>query len=150
MPKIPAPKGRDKAKTREAVELSHDLIAEAYPELTQALIDKAKGLWFLDPTVDDPSRRVYQKEPDTTALIRALEILGGKPVARVETGEIGAVTEFEDWIKSQVKAPDATTIPLAEHLPQETLALVAPLKKTLDELEGDAMDDVVRDLKGWE
>lgn len=146
MPKLPSPKGRDKAKTREAVESSHDLLAEAYPELTQALIDKALGLRF-----QDEKGNVYTKEPDTVALIRAIEILGGKPVARVETGAIGETTEFEEWIKGQVQAPTSTTIELPSG-PLLSLPNSHPIVVVAEEAKAsrlDVMSDVAKGL-GWE
>jgi hypothetical protein len=135
MPSIPKQKGRDKAKSREAVEAAHDLIAEAYPELTQALLDKALGVRF-----QDEKGNVYTKEPDTTALIRAIEILGGKPVAKIDVTEREGVSEYEEWIKSQVEA--GTTMTLG---PDTPILVLPPASSD----NFDILTDVAKGL-GWD
>ena len=142
MPRIPSPGKKDRAKTREAVELSHDLIAEAYPELTQALIDKAVGLRF-----QDEKGNVYTKEPDTVALIRALEILGGKPTAALDIKDERQSQEFEEWIKGQIAAPTVEVLPVDQGGFKP--ALPHPVVPGVETLVEDALSDVVRDL-GWD
>lgn len=136
MARLPNQTGKARAKAAEVIEASHDLINEALPELTQSLIDSALGARF-----QDEKGNVYTKEPNIEALKRCLEIVMGKPVAKVETAEAGGFQEYEEWIKGQVQAaPQALG-------PNTLVEILGPV--TLPEALGaaaDRMSETLRDL----
>ena len=140
-PRLPVQSGKARAKAAEVIDASHDLINDALPELTQTLIDMALGLRF-----QDEKGNVYTKEPNIEALKRCHEIVMGKPVAKVETGAIGDVSEYEEWIKGMQGASNEASTP---HLTQPILprALLEARQGGLEAAK-DRMEDVLKDLGG--
>lgn len=137
---IPNQTGKSRAKAAAVIEASHDLINDALEDITQSLIDMALGLRF-----QDEKGNVYTKEPNVEALKRCLEIVMGKPVARVEQGEAGEFQDFEDFMKAQQGTATAFLLPTTEHPP--TLALQAGSKDRIEAAK-DRMEDVLADI-GW-
>jgi hypothetical protein len=65
------------------VRKAEKVLAAALPEVAQAQVQLAVGVWR-EETLPDGTRRVYQVPPSERACKDILDRIGGRPVARVE------------------------------------------------------------------
>jgi hypothetical protein len=90
-----------------AHEAVYDEINGSLLELTEALLDRARGLWVLIETPEG-EQRVYKREPDLEAIRYAMDRGMGRPVQTQNTLNVKANVSYEDLIKARRRELEGT------------------------------------------